>query len=74
MRASLLRILRIVTAFTVGHSVTLTLAALRVIHIPERAIEVLIAVSILVSAVHALRPILAGKEAGSPASSAWFTG
>ena len=63
VRESLLRILRIVTAFTVGHSVTRTLAALGVIHTPKRSIEVLIAVSILVSAVHALRPILAGKEA-----------
>lgn len=31
---------------------------------PSRPIEVLIAVSILVSAIHALRPIFPGKEAG----------
>jgi hypothetical protein len=62
-RQTLLRILGIVTAFTVGHSVTLTLAALGAVIVPSRAVEVLIAVSILISAIHALRPIFPGKEA-----------
>jgi hypothetical protein len=60
---SLLRILGIVTAFTIGHSITLSLAAMNVFHAPERPIEVLIAVTILVSAFHALRPIFPGREA-----------
>lgn len=64
VRQSLLRILRIVTAFTVGHSVTLALAALGWVRVPSAPVEVLIAVSILVSAVHALRPVFPGKEAG----------
>lgn len=64
VRSSLLRILRIVTAFTIGHSITLALAAFGIVHVPSRPIEVLIAVSILISAVHALRPIFPGKEAG----------
>ena len=63
MRGSLLRILKIVTAFTIGHSITLALAALGFVHVPSRPIEVLIAVSILVSAIHALRPCFPGKEA-----------
>ena len=63
VRQSLFRILGIVTAFTIGHSITLTLAALSVLHVPSRPIEVLIAVSIFVSALHALRPIVPGKEA-----------
>jgi hypothetical protein len=63
VRTSLLRILRIVTAFTLGHSTTLALAAFGVVHVPSHPIEVLIAVSILVSAVHALRPIFPGREA-----------
>jgi hypothetical protein len=63
VRPSLLRILAIVTAFTIGHSITLTLAALNVVNVSNRLIEVLIAVSILVSAVHACRPIFPGKEA-----------
>jgi HupE / UreJ protein len=63
VRQSLLHILGIVTAFTIGHSITLSLAAMNVVHVPERPIEVLIAVSILVSAVHALLPIFPGREA-----------
>ncbi len=63
IRQSLLRILGIVTAFTLGHSITLGLAAMDVVRAPERPIEVLIAASILVSAVHTLRPIFPGREA-----------
>lgn len=63
VRRSLLRIAGIVTAFTVGHSLTLTLAAMNVVDVPSRPVEVLIALSILVSAVHALRPVFPGREA-----------
>lgn len=63
VRQSLLRIMKVVTAFTVGHSLTLVLAAFGFIHVPSRPIEVLIAVSILVSALHALRPLFPGREA-----------
>jgi len=55
--------LRVVTAFTVGHSITLALAALGLVHVPRRPIEVLIAVSILASATHAVRPLFPGREA-----------
>ena len=64
VRQSLLRILKIITAFTVGHSITLALAALGLVRVPSRPIEVLIAVSILISALHALRPLFPGREAG----------
>ena len=63
VRQNLLRILGIVTAFTIGHSITLTLAALGAVRVPSRPVEVLIAVSIFVSAMHAMRPIFPGKEA-----------
>jgi hypothetical protein len=63
VRRSLFRILGIVTAFTIGHSITLALAAFGLVQIPARPVEVLIAVSILVSAVHAVRPVFPGKEA-----------
>jgi|GEM_PF-788395 hypothetical protein len=62
VRQSLIRILGIVTAFTIGHSITLSLAAMGFVHIRERPIEVLIAVSILISATHAMRPIFPGRE------------
>ena len=59
---SVLRVAKIVTAFTIGHSLTLLLGALGIVRVPEPPIEVLIALSILVSAVHALRPIFPGRE------------
>src|SRR5579862_5567273 len=62
-RQSLVRISKVVTAFTVGHSITLALAALGVVRVPARPIEVLIAFSILVSAIHAVRPLFPGREA-----------
>ncbi len=62
-RDGLVRVLGIVTAFTVGHSITLGLAAVGGIAVPGRAVEVLIALSILVSAAHAWRPIFPGREA-----------
>jgi HupE / UreJ protein len=63
-RSSVLRILSIVTAFTIGHSITLAFAAFGIVRVPSRPIEVLIAVSILVSAIHALRPIFPGQRGG----------
>ncbi len=63
VRESLMRILKVVTAFTVGHSITLAFAAFGLVHLPSRPIEVLIAVSILVSAAHVLRPLFPGREA-----------
>lgn len=61
-RRSLLNIVKITTAFTVGHSLTLLLGTLRIVNVPDAPIEALIAVSILVSAVHALRPVFPGRE------------
>jgi hypothetical protein len=53
----------IVTAFTIGHSMTLIGGAFLGWQLPARPVEVLIALSILISAVHALRPLFAGREA-----------
>ncbi len=61
-RAALRRIAKIVTAFTVGHSVTLLLGALGWARLPGAFIESVIALSIFVSALHALVPIFRGKE------------
>jgi len=49
------RLLATVTAFTLGHSVTLSLAALGFVHIPAAPAEVAIALSILVLAVELAR-------------------
>ncbi|RTQ49005.1 HupE/UreJ family protein [Hymenobacter gummosus] len=63
LRYSLGRLLRITLAFTLGHSLTLLAGALGWLQLPAQPVEVLIAVSILVSAGHALRPLFAGREA-----------
>jgi hypothetical protein len=63
VRHCVLKILRIVTAFTVGHSITLASAGLGLVQVPGRPIEVLIAVSVLISAAHAIRPLFPGREA-----------
>jgi HupE / UreJ protein len=61
-RYSFLRLLRIVTAFTIGHSLTLAIGAVGWLRIPTQPVEVVIALSILVSAIHAMRPIFSGRE------------
>lgn len=62
IKYSLIRIIKIVSSFTIGHSITLLIGALGIFHFPGRSVEVLIAVSILISAIHALKPIFPGKE------------
>lgn len=57
------RLLYIVTAFTAGHSLTLAAAATGMLRVPSGPVEVLIAISILVSAIHAIRPLFPGREA-----------
>jgi hydrogenase/urease accessory protein HupE len=49
--ASLWDLVKVVTAFTVAHSLTLTLAALNLVHIPEQFVEPVIAGSIVFVAV-----------------------
>ncbi|XUL87896.1 HupE/UreJ family protein [Streptomyces galilaeus] len=61
-RRSVVRVVHVVSAFAVGHSLTLASAAAGVIHVPSRPVETLIAFSIAVSAVHAIRPLVARGE------------
>lgn len=56
------RLVGVVSAFTVGHSITLIGGAVLGWQLPMQPVEVLIAVSILVSSVHAWRPLFAGRE------------
>jgi HupE / UreJ protein len=62
LRYSITHLLKIITAFTIGHSITLLVGALGWVKLPGQPVEIMIAVSILVSAVHAMRPIFPGKE------------
>ena len=58
LRSALLGVLAVVTAFTVSHSITLTLAALGVIALPSRFVESGIALSVLLAALNNIWPIV----------------
>ena len=61
-RVTMRKLALIVTAFTVGHSLTLIGGAFLGWQLPARPVEVGIALSILISAIHAWRPIFGGRE------------
>jgi hypothetical protein len=58
LRPALVDVLRVVTAFTVAHSITLSLAALEVVVLPARFVESAIAASVVLAALNNLFPIL----------------
>lgn len=62
-RKSVVRMAGITAAFTLGHSATLAISALGRFELPTTPIEMFIALSILIGAVHALRPLFPGREA-----------
>ena len=53
----------VVTAFTLGHSATLAIGVLGGAVLPASVVEAAIAVSVLVTAVHAARPVFPRREA-----------
>ena len=61
-RASCIDVLKIVTAFTVAHSTTLSLATLQVVSLPARISESAIAMSVVLAALNNLVPVVRGKR------------
>jgi hypothetical protein len=59
LRPALVDVLKIVTAFTLAHSITLTLSSLQVLQLPSRLVESGIAASVVVVAVNNVFPVLA---------------
>jgi hypothetical protein len=55
LRRSLLEVLKVVTAFTLAHSITLSLAVLGVVSLPSRFVESTIAASVVFAALNNLR-------------------
>jgi hypothetical protein len=55
-------VFRVVTAFTIAHSITLALAALSVIELPSRVVESAIALSIVLAALNNLRPVVRDRR------------
>jgi HupE / UreJ protein len=62
-RRAAFRVVHVMTAFTIGHSLTLALGAFGLLHIPTRIVESGIALSVLLSAIHAIRPLTHRGEA-----------
>ena len=60
-RPALVNVLKIVTAFTVAHSITLSLSALGYVHLPTRLVESAIAASVVLAAFNNLVPFFAER-------------
>jgi hydrogenase/urease accessory protein HupE len=61
-RPAFLYILKVVTFFTIAHTLTLTLASLELVDLPSRLVESIIALSIGLAAFHNIRPIFNGRD------------
>jgi hypothetical protein len=57
-RQALREVLWVVTAFTLAHSITLTLAALQIVELPSRLVESAIAASVVLAAANNLYPVV----------------
>jgi hypothetical protein len=62
-RTAALDVLKIVTAFTLAHSITLTLATLGIVALAARFVESAIAASVALAALNNLWPIFHGRRA-----------
>lgn len=61
--AGLWRVIKIATSFTVAHSITLALGGLGIVELPSKLVETIIALSIVATAIHNMKPIFANREA-----------
>ena len=61
-RPALTEVVKVVTAFTLAHSVTLSLAVLKVIALPARLVESAIAASVLLAALNNLYPLVTSRR------------
>jgi hypothetical protein len=61
-KPALWEVLKIVTSFTVAHSITLSLAALGLVSLPSRWVESAIALSVLLAAANNLRPTVMSRR------------
>ncbi len=55
-------IFKVITAFTVAHSITLILASLNIVSLPSRLVESLIALSVAISGLNIIVPIFRGRH------------
>ena len=57
-KTTFIDVIKVVTAFTIAHSITLTLATLQVLDLPSRWVEAAIAASVILAAANNLFPYL----------------
>jgi HupE / UreJ protein len=62
LRDTTLDVLQVVTAFTLAHSLTLSLAVLGLVHLPARWVECGIALTVLLGALNNLRPLIVRRR------------
>ena len=60
-KAVALKVAGIVTAFTLAHSITLTLAALGFVQLPSRLVESAIALSVILAAINNVKPLVTDR-------------
>lgn len=61
-RAAFVEVVKIVTSFTLAHSITLTLATLGFVSLPSRWVEATIAASVVLAALNNVRPVFQGRR------------
>lgn len=61
-RPAFIYIIKVITFFTIAHTITLTLASLEIVSLPSRVVESIIALSIGLAAYHNIIPIFRGKD------------
>ena len=61
-RGALVDVLKVVTAFTLAHSITLCLAVLDVVTLPSRLVESGIALTVILASVNNIRTVLPGRR------------
>ena len=59
---AVVEVLRVVTAFTLAHSITLSLAVLGLVSLPSRVVESSIAASVLLAALNNVWPVFHGRR------------
>jgi hypothetical protein len=68
-----LRLIKTVTAFTLAHSITLGLATLGVVHVPQRSVEAVIALSIVFVAAEIIHPAGVSGESRHALHGSWHS-
>ncbi len=64
LKPAVLEVLKLVTAFTVAHSITLALSALDIVELPSRLVESTIALTVMLAALSNLWPLSEGERWG----------